>query len=55
MDESKIDLNLDENEGFGGGIRIAGEIQLSYPHVKVIMVTSNEEYPYMERSVVAGA
>lgn len=54
-DIALIDLNLGEDEHWAGGIRIAGEIQLLYPHVKVIMVTSNEEYPYMERSIVAGA
>ncbi|MBJ6362499.1 response regulator [Paenibacillus sp. GCM10012307] len=54
-DIALIDLNLSEDEDYAGGIRIAGEIQLLYAHVKVIMVTSNENYPYMERSVVAGA
>lgn len=54
-DIALIDLNLSEDDYFDGGIRIAGEIQLLYPQVKVIMVTSNEDYPYMERSVVAGA
>jgi len=54
-DIALIDLNLSDEDCFGGGIRIAGEIQLLYPQVKVIMLTSNEEYPYMERAVVAGA
>jgi DNA-binding NarL/FixJ family response regulator len=54
-DIALVDLNLGEDDEFGGGIRVAGEIQLLYPHVKVIMITSNDDYPYMERSVVAGA
>ena len=53
-DMALIDLNL-SGEEFTEGVGIANEIQLLYPQIKIIIVTSLDEYQFMERSVIAGA